>query len=225
MRSAQNADTHALKQHRLSQNISFVCSSFVLVIASDMHLEPETEKRAKNVDFHTVEKKNMDTSNTFSLFWDEFLETDLRPIYCSLTTYPSPQTPSFVVWPLPSTSARFGDAMEGAQPSPPRISPPKQRPLCCLRSLSTRLFLLLASVTIWIPCTQLFVMLREPMARNQLVITHTAGVSWWSAVSFGTQRCSENQVVSLSKRKHQTHPLGIWNSSATIPAIWYSVLA
>ena len=28
MRRAQNADTHALKQHRLSQNISPVCSSF-----------------------------------------------------------------------------------------------------------------------------------------------------------------------------------------------------
>ena len=26
---------------------------FVLVIASDMHLESESEKRAKNVDFHT----------------------------------------------------------------------------------------------------------------------------------------------------------------------------
>ena len=51
MRRAQNADTHALKQHRLSQNISPVCSSFVLVIASDMHLEPESEKPAKNVDF------------------------------------------------------------------------------------------------------------------------------------------------------------------------------
>ena len=54
MRRAQNADTHALKQHRLSQNISPVCSSFVLVIASDIHLEPESEKRAKNVDFHTA---------------------------------------------------------------------------------------------------------------------------------------------------------------------------
>ena len=52
MRRAQNADTHELKQHRLSQNISPVCSSFVLVIASDMHLESESEKRAKNVDFH-----------------------------------------------------------------------------------------------------------------------------------------------------------------------------
>ena len=49
MRRAQNADTY-----RLSQNISPVCSSFVLVIASDMHLEPESEKRAKNVDFHTA---------------------------------------------------------------------------------------------------------------------------------------------------------------------------
>ena len=54
MRRAQNADTHALKQPRLSQNISPVCSSFVLVIAADMHLEPESEKRAKNVDFHTA---------------------------------------------------------------------------------------------------------------------------------------------------------------------------
>ena len=54
MRRAQKADTHALKQSRLSQNIFPVCSSFVLVIASDMHLEPESEKRAKNVDFHTA---------------------------------------------------------------------------------------------------------------------------------------------------------------------------
>ena len=49
MRRAQNADTHAHKQHRLSQNVSPVCSSFVLVIASDRHLESESEKRAKNV--------------------------------------------------------------------------------------------------------------------------------------------------------------------------------
>ena len=54
MRRAQNADTHALKQHRLSKNISPVCSSFVLVIASNIHLEPESKKRAKNVDFHTA---------------------------------------------------------------------------------------------------------------------------------------------------------------------------
>ena len=49
MRRAQNADIHALKQPRLSQNVSPVCSSFVLVIASDRHLESESEKRAKNV--------------------------------------------------------------------------------------------------------------------------------------------------------------------------------
>ena len=54
MRQAQNADTRALKQHRLSKNIFPVGSSFVLVIASDMHLESESEKRAKNVDFHTA---------------------------------------------------------------------------------------------------------------------------------------------------------------------------
>ena len=45
MRRAQNADTHALKQPRLAQNIFPVCSSFALVIASDMHLESESEKR------------------------------------------------------------------------------------------------------------------------------------------------------------------------------------
>ena len=47
MRQARNADTHALKQHRLSQNISPVCSNFVLLIASDMHLEPESEKTSE----------------------------------------------------------------------------------------------------------------------------------------------------------------------------------
>ena len=54
MRRAQNADPHELKQHRLSQNISPVCSSFVQVIASDMHVESESEKQAKNVDFDTA---------------------------------------------------------------------------------------------------------------------------------------------------------------------------
>ena len=54
MRRAQNADTNALKQPRLSENIPPVCSSFVLVIASDMHLESESEKPAKTVDLHTA---------------------------------------------------------------------------------------------------------------------------------------------------------------------------
>ena len=54
MHRAQNADTHALKQHRLSQNITPVCSSSVSVSASDMYLESGSEKRAKNVDFHTA---------------------------------------------------------------------------------------------------------------------------------------------------------------------------
>ena len=54
MRRAENADAHALNLPRLSHNISPVCSSFALVIASDVHLEFESEKRAKNVDFHTA---------------------------------------------------------------------------------------------------------------------------------------------------------------------------
>ena len=77
MRRAQNEDTHTLKQSmQLSQNISPVCSGFVLVIASYMHLEPESEKRAKNVDFHTA-KKYPDTTNNVSLFLDQFVETYL----------------------------------------------------------------------------------------------------------------------------------------------------
>ena len=72
MRRAQNADTHALKQPRLSQNISTVFSSFALVIASDLHLESESEKRAKNVDLHTA--KNIQVQPTFfCLFLDEFV--------------------------------------------------------------------------------------------------------------------------------------------------------
>ena len=62
MRRAQNGDTQALKQPPLSQSISPVCSSFVLVIASDMHLESQSDKRAKNVDLHTA--KNMHIQRT-----------------------------------------------------------------------------------------------------------------------------------------------------------------
>ena len=60
---AQNADTHAHKQHRLSQNISPVCFSIVLVIASDMYLESQCEQRAKSVDLHTAE--NIQIQPTF----------------------------------------------------------------------------------------------------------------------------------------------------------------
>ena len=67
MRQAQNADTHAHKQHRLSQNIFPVGSSFVLVIASDMHLEPESQKRAENVHFHTT--KNIQIQSTLLCYF------------------------------------------------------------------------------------------------------------------------------------------------------------
>ena len=70
MRRAQNADTNALKQHRQSQNMSPVCSSFVLVIAPDMHLESESEKkkkRAKKVDLHTA--KNIQIQSTLFLYF------------------------------------------------------------------------------------------------------------------------------------------------------------
>ena len=73
MRRAQNEDTHALKEPRLSQNISPVCSSFVLVIAPDVHLESESEKRAKNVDFHTPKNIQIQATFFFSLFLDQYL--------------------------------------------------------------------------------------------------------------------------------------------------------
>ena len=45
-----------------TQTASAVCSSFVLVIASDMHIESESGKRAKNVDLHTA--KNIQIQQT-----------------------------------------------------------------------------------------------------------------------------------------------------------------
>ena len=102
MRRAQNADNHAHKQHRLSQNIFPVGSSYVLVIASHMHLEPESEKRGKNVHIHTT--KNI---HTFLLFLDEFLPNDLRPIYCSLTTV-HPSRPRHTCWLSVGAAARHG---------------------------------------------------------------------------------------------------------------------
>ena len=67
MRRAQNVDTNALKQPRLSQNTSPVCFSFALVIASDMHLESESEKPAKNVDLHTA--KNIQIQHIHSRYF------------------------------------------------------------------------------------------------------------------------------------------------------------
>ena len=68
MRRALSADTHALKQRRLSQNASSVSFTFVLVIASDMHLQSESEKPAKKVDSHTA--KNIQIQPTlFRYFW------------------------------------------------------------------------------------------------------------------------------------------------------------
>ena len=106
MRRAQNADTHALKQHRLTQNISPVCSSFALVVAADMHLESESEQRAKNVDFHTAKNIQIQAT-TFSLFLDEFLETDFRPIYCSPTSTPPFTVPCNIVLARPAEREPF----------------------------------------------------------------------------------------------------------------------
>ena len=84
MRRAQNADTHALKQPRPSQNISPVCSSFVLVIASNMHLESKSEKRAKksryNQHFFAILviliSIRLKIEQNCRLFWDFFQQYD-----------------------------------------------------------------------------------------------------------------------------------------------------
>ena len=51
-----------------------------------MHLEPESEKREKNVDFLTT--KNIQIQATLFAIFRRILSIDLRPIYCSLTTKP-----------------------------------------------------------------------------------------------------------------------------------------
>ena len=53
----------ALKQRRLFQNSSTLCFSFLQIIASDMHLEPQSEERMRNVDF--LATKNVQKQNTF----------------------------------------------------------------------------------------------------------------------------------------------------------------
>ena len=58
-----------------------------------MHLECESEKRAKNVDLHTTKNIKI-RKKTFLLFLDEFSETDLRPIYCSLTCVGATEMPA-----------------------------------------------------------------------------------------------------------------------------------
>ena len=72
MSRAQNADTHALKKHRPSEKSPPLSSSFVLVIASDMHLEPESEKRAKNVDVHKAKNAQKQAILFRRFFLDEF---------------------------------------------------------------------------------------------------------------------------------------------------------
>ena len=82
MRRAQNADNHTLKQPRLSQNSSLRAP----VLCWLSHLTCISSLKVKNVDFHTA--KNIQIQRTlFSLFFGEFLQSRLRPIYC-------------VVWPL-----------------------------------------------------------------------------------------------------------------------------
>ena len=81
MRQAQNVDTHALKRHGPSPKYFLYLLQFC---ASAMHLESESEKKSEKRWF-THSYKYPDTTNTFSLFLDEFLQRELWPIYCNLT--------------------------------------------------------------------------------------------------------------------------------------------
>ena len=57
-----------------------LCSSILLFIASDMYLEPESERWAENGDFYTA--KSVQKQATLSLLLAEFLQrdSDLRPV-------------------------------------------------------------------------------------------------------------------------------------------------
>ena len=50
-----------------SKNSSPLGSSFLQVIASDLHLEPESENRVKNVNFHTA--KHVSKEATLFLYF------------------------------------------------------------------------------------------------------------------------------------------------------------
>ena len=101
------------------------------------------------------------------------------------------QTQSLVIQLLPSKSARSGNATEGEPLNPPRICPPKQLPLYCLRFFTTRLIHLPASVTVSLKTV--FQMVRERLARNQLVLTRG---SCFLRKRRCFRRCSENHLVS-----------------------------
>ena len=66
MRRAEHVDIYALKQDRLSKKSSLLCFSFLLVIASDIHQEPESEQWMKIVDLYTA--RNVQNQATFSFF-------------------------------------------------------------------------------------------------------------------------------------------------------------
>ena len=84
MRRAKNADTHAHKQASAVPKY-FPCllqfsTGYRIWHASQAWKRKTWEKR-----WFSHSWKYPDTSSTFSLFLDEFLEIDLRPIYCGLT--------------------------------------------------------------------------------------------------------------------------------------------
>ena len=64
----------------------FALSSPVLYWFRIWHASRVWKRKTSEKRRFTLSSKYPDTTNTFSLFLDEFLETDLWPIYCSLTS-------------------------------------------------------------------------------------------------------------------------------------------
>ena len=101
MRRAQNADTHALKQHRLSQN-----NSPVFRFCTSYRVWPATRAWKRNTLLFTQLKIFRYEQHFFSLFLDKLLWIDIRPIYCGITTaghngIPNVISPWEVTSPLP----------------------------------------------------------------------------------------------------------------------------
>lgn len=86
MRQAPDTHTHALQQHRQSQNSYPFCSSFLLVMASDMHLQRKIEKTGQKMWIFTLLEVSKEKHYLISFF---------QP-----NSYNSCQILFTVVWPM-----------------------------------------------------------------------------------------------------------------------------
>ena len=85
MRRPQNADIHTLKTAS-AVPIHFPCLLQFYTGYRIWHAYRVWKRKTSEKRWFTRSWKYPNAATTFSLFLDEFLETDLRPINCSLTT-------------------------------------------------------------------------------------------------------------------------------------------